>query len=42
MVSSYEIENEEMLGLNTEMLFKAMNCVDDGQTVGLSLRPLVV
>ncbi len=34
--SSYEVEHDEMIGLNTEMLFKAMNCVDDGQTVELT------
>lgn len=32
----YEINKPEMIGLNTNMLFKAMNCVDDGQTVELS------
>ena len=33
--SEYELDQDILIGLNTEMLFKAMNCVDDGQTVEL-------
>jgi len=34
--SEYELDEDILIGLNTEMLFKAMNCVDDGQTVELA------
>jgi proliferating cell nuclear antigen PCNA len=34
--SEYELDQDILIGLNTEMLFKAMNCVDDGQTVELA------